>query len=309
MEIINKFKLISSILLIINSNIFAQINNGTNTLNNNSSSTGNANNGSGPYSFSNGTGNITIGANSAGIGSVNTTSGINSLALGSNNSSSGSNSITFGYQNTASNSYSLSGGYKSISSGAYGISLGYFSKAESIFSLSIGRYVKSSNTNSHVIGTGNNASYYLDNNIPNSLMIGYNSNIPTLFISPSVGNNQIGKVGIGTTNVNCGSNCDGYSLFVIGGIKTELITVEIASTSGWADYVFEEDYKLPSLFEIEDFIKKNKHLPGVPSSEEVHANGIDLAKMDATLLKKIEELTLYIIEQQKLIKQLLDTKN
>lgn len=73
----------------------------------------------------------------------------------------------------------------------------------------------------------------------------------------------------------------------------------IASTNEWADYVFLPSYQTMSLVETERYIRKNGHLPHVPSAEEVVANGIDAAHMDATLRRKIEELTLHAIEQQK----------
>ena len=67
----------------------------------------------------------------------------------------------------------------------------------------------------------------------------------------------------------------------------------------WADYVFDKTYRLPSLYEIEDYIKQNKHLPGIPSAAEVKQNGIDVGESHTALLKKIEELTLYVIGQEK----------
>lgn len=108
--------------------------------------------------------------------------------------------------------------------------------------------------------------------------------------------NKDGKVGIGTSNLT-----EGYKLFVKEGIRTEKVKVDVAGQNGWADYVFEPTYKLLTLFQVESFIKENKHLPDVPSAKEVEEDGIDLGKMDATLLKKIEELTLYVIEQNKRI--------
>ena len=73
----------------------------------------------------------------------------------------------------------------------------------------------------------------------------------------------------------------------------------------WSDFVFADDYKLPSLAEVEAFIKTNKHLPNVPSEAEVLENGIDVANMQAIQQQKIEELTLYIIQQQKQIELLM----
>lgn len=107
-----------------------------------------------------------------------------------------------------------------------------------------------------------------------------------------------GKVTIGTPKYDNDAN---YRLYVKDGIKTERVKVEVASTNGWADYVFKDDYYLLPLNELETFIKKNKHLPEVPSEEEVLKNGIELKEMNILLLKKIEELTLYTIQQQKLI--------
>jgi len=99
----------------------------------------------------------------------------------------------------------------------------------------------------------------------------------------------LGNVGIGTTDPQ------GYKLAVNGNIRAKEIKVE----TGWSDFVFEPDYKLLSLRETEDFIKKNKHLPEIPSANEVDANGINLGEMNSKLLQKIEELTLHLISQNK----------
>ena len=72
----------------------------------------------------------------------------------------------------------------------------------------------------------------------------------------------------------------------------------------WADNVFESDYELKSLAEIETYIKANKHLPEIPTTTEVKENGINVAKINVLLLKKIEELTLLMIEQNKTIGEL-----
>ncbi|WP_051884557.1 hypothetical protein [Chryseobacterium luteum] len=72
----------------------------------------------------------------------------------------------------------------------------------------------------------------------------------------------------------------------------------------WADYVFKKDYKLNTLEEVEKHIQKNGHLPNIPSEEEILKKGINVAEMNAKLMEKIEELTLYSIEQNKQIKYL-----
>lgn len=83
--------------------------------------------------------------------------------------------------------------------------------------------------------------------------------------------------------------------------------VEVRSSSfgiPWPDYVFEKEYELPSLYQVEEFIKENGHLENIPSAAEVSENGISLGEMNAKLLEKIEELTLYVIQQQKQINKL-----
>lgn len=96
-----------------------------------------------------------------------------------------------------------------------------------------------------------------------------------------------------------------YKLIVKDGILTEKIKVALSTDAvNWSDFVFADDYQLRPLNEVESFVKKNKHLPEIPSAKEVYANGLDLAQMDAKLLQKIEELTLYVIKQQKEIEQL-----
>ncbi|BBD46998.1 Hypothetical protein PEIBARAKI_6991 [Petrimonas sp. IBARAKI] len=74
---------------------------------------------------------------------------------------------------------------------------------------------------------------------------------------------------------------------------------EIKVETGWADFVFDKDYRLPSLAEVERHIRKKGHLQGIPTEEEVKTNGINLGEINMKLLQKIEELTLYIIENDK----------
>jgi len=80
----------------------------------------------------------------------------------------------------------------------------------------------------------------------------------------------------------------------------------VKSQSNWSDFVFKKDYELPSLEEVSSFIREKGHLPDVPSAESVEKNGIHLGNMDATLLQKIEELTLYAIEQNERSEHLQD---
>jgi hypothetical protein len=115
--------------------------------------------------------------------------------------------------------------------------------------------------------------------------------------------NQDGKVRIGN-GPNDIKTPDGYKLFVEEGILAEKVKVAVKTTANWADYVFAEDYKLMPLTEVEEFTKNNKHLPNVPSAKQMVENGLDVAQMDAKLMEKVEELTLYLIEQNKQIELL-----
>jgi len=111
---------------------------------------------------------------------------------------------------------------------------------------------------------------------------------------------QNGNVGIGTTGPD-------YKLDVNGKIRCEEVIV-IADVPS-SDYVFEKDYNLRTLTEVEEFISNNKHLPEVPSAQEFKENGYSVGDMDDILLRKIEELTLYTIAQEKeLAKQKIDNK-
>jgi hypothetical protein len=115
--------------------------------------------------------------------------------------------------------------------------------------------------------------------------------------TPIIGTN--GSVTIPTFPTTAGSiNVSGYKLFVKGGILTEEIRVALAST--WADYVFKKDYKLPSLQAVEKHIQEKGHLINVPSADEVATSGINLGEMSKIQQEKIEELTLYIIAQNKI---------
>ncbi len=118
-----------------------------------------------------------------------------------------------------------------------------------------------------------------------------------------------GRVKIGDVN----SNVDGYKLFVEEGILTEKVKVAVKNSDDWFDNVFKKDYKLMSLKNLNEYINTYHHLPDMPTTEEVMQNGIDLGKMNGLLLKKIEELTKYVIdiksELDQTKKELEETKN
>lgn len=88
----------------------------------------------------------------------------------------------------------------------------------------------------------------------------------------------------------------GYKLSVDGKVVCEELLVQL---SPWPDYVFKPDYKLASLLEVEQFIQKNSHLPGIPSAAEVESEGLNVGQMQKLMMEKIEELTLYMIDLKK----------
>lgn len=127
------------------------------------------------------------------------------------------------------------------------------------------------------------------------------SNVNTKAIAVTNGTNNFIVYGDGRTQIGNTGIQSGYMLSVAGKVKaTEIMVAELAD---WSDYVFLDDYILPKLHEVESFINTNKHLPDIPSETEVKEEGINLGEMDALLLKKIEELTLYTIEQQKILEK------
>ena len=121
------------------------------------------------------------------------------------------------------------------------------------------------------------------------------------------GNAKIGGfLQIGSAKNNPANNLPaGYKLFVEDGIITEKLKVAPKPTADWSwpDYVFSKGYKLNTLDSVENYISKNSHLPDVPSAKEIGTNGFDVAEMDAKLLRKVEELTLYVIDVNKKLNQ------
>ncbi len=106
----------------------------------------------------------------------------------------------------------------------------------------------------------------------------------------------LSNVGIGT------SDPKGYKLAVAGNAIAESVTVKLQGQ--WGDYVFKPSYKLRPLSEVKSFIAQNQHLPEIPSAKDIGESGIDLGEMVKLQMKKIEELTLYLIEKDKEIKEM-----
>lgn len=102
-------------------------------------------------------------------------------------------------------------------------------------------------------------------------------------------------------NIGIGISTPQTKLGVNGTITAKKVKV---TQTGWPDYVFNENYALPNLQQVEQYINRYHHLPGIASEQEVKKNGVDLGDNQANLLKKVEELTLYAIQQNKALEQL-----
>lgn len=275
-------------------------------------------------------------------------------------------------QNQAKGNYSATIGINNMTMGSNSLAVGQANKTYGAASVALGKFAWANATNAIVIGGGtdNSESKALINNYSGTLMVGFNSRRPTLFVSSSNGGETTGKIGIGnvtsplaklhmlsdsnedaglileTSNktqksafmklydnnhvievskkgmriaaVNddlsvdaktiamsgkVGINTDNrftgdydYTLAVNGGIlTTEVFVKEVGE---WHDYVFADDYKLMTINDLKGYVKDNKHLPDFPSENEIVEKGYNVAIMEGLMLKKIEELTLYIIELQ-----------
>lgn len=270
------------------------------------------------------------------IGNNNTSDGIYTISIGSYNQSHASTSYAIGYSNTnttiANGSIAIGqfntnntshcisiGEYLSNSSG--GIMMGmnghasnhkptlYISKTTGLNEtgkIGIGN-VTSPSAKLHIKAdsdekadlmleaTGTSAIYFKNKN--NSISL--TGNIMTL--SAGGFSYTDGNVAIGTMPNN------DYKLAVKGVIRSEEVVVELMTS--WPDYVFASDYSLPKLNEVKAFVNENGHLPGLPSASQVSENGLGLGEINAKLLEKIEELTLYIIEQEERIQKLEEKLN
>ncbi|MCB2380575.1 hypothetical protein LGH70_23490, partial [Hymenobacter sp. BT635] len=111
-----------------------------------------------------------------------------------------------------------------------------------------------------------------------------------------------GRLQIGN-KLSTGVHADA-KLSVYGKVTATSLYILADTPGNWADYVFEKDYKLTPLPELEAYVTQNKHLPEIPTTAEVTANGANLGEMNVLLLKKVEELTLHLIDLNKQVQQL-----
>lgn len=145
--------------------------------------------------------------------------------------------------------------------------------------------------------------YIAGYNAGNSAAANYTTATERVYIgNPTFNSNYLsvnllnGNVGIGTTSTGT------FKLAVEGKIGAR--EVRVTNANPWPDYVFAKEYKLKSLASLEEYISKNNRLPNMPSAEEVKNNGIELGNMNARVVEKIEELTLYIIDMNKKMEKL-----
>lgn len=301
------------------------------------------------------------------IGTNNVVQSTNALAVGDSDTIGlySNSAVALGYSNKVQGVSAIGIGYKVTVDSHRGLALGHHIKATGILGCMV--------IGNGIVGSGSGSDAFLINNSQNSLMIGFNSTKPTLFVSESPNNyyqnilDRTGKVAIGDVTptaklhvrsddgeaaglilepaspltdssfimlhdnthaikvssqgdmrMTSGSHAlslDGSSLTLNGkvGVNTEnttsdfalavdggLVTtkVYIKDVEDWMDRVFEADYALMPLGQLRDYIGNHHHLPDLPSEAEVTGQGYDMGEVQAVLLKKIEELTLYTLRQQ-----------
>jgi hypothetical protein len=221
-------------------------------------------------------------------GTYNTADGTYALLANTTGSSNTGNGLESLYSNT-SGSYNVANGHEALYSnttGSYNIAMGAYA----------GRFTSNGSTanatpsKSIYIGYQAYPSASGDTNeiVIGNQAVGLGSNTTVLGNSSTVTTELFGNVGIGTAD-------PAYPLAVQGTIEATAVIVQ----TGWSDYVFDKDYRLAPLTEVESYIKAEHHLPGVPSAKQVAKDGVSLGDMQSRLLAQIEQLTLRQIEQEK----------
>lgn len=248
--------------------------------------------------------NLTTGNSNTFVG-INSGSNINCVSLPAGCVTTGDGNAFFG----ASSGIANNGGNNNVFFGAYSGSKNLTGSNNTY----IGYLSGSNNAGSGNIFIGANSSFpanQVGTALNNTLCID-NSRISNPLIWGDFAADQLklnGKVGIGDVaafpTLIGTENVSNYKLFVTGGILADEVRVKLSASGTWADYVFANDYDLKPLSEVEKFIDENGHLPNVPSAAQVKEEGINVADMARIQQEKIEELMLYIIQQNKRIEAL-----
>lgn len=300
-----------------------------------SSVLGYSNYASGTNAISAGLENSASGETSIAIGYSNTASGIKSIAIGYGSQSTYNNAVSIGYKNVSSGVSSVAIGMYAKVQSNHGLVIGKgYSETSPLLNTMSGimfgfgssrptMFITSSNgeTKTGRIAIGNTTTpqakihVLADSNENADLLLQSSGSGKTAAIMFQDSNNKISVNSSGNMTMNansfsltggnigigCAAN-GGYRLSVKGKVHAEEVVVELMSD--WPDYVFSSDYNLPELDNVKKYIESNGHLPDFPSADIISNEGISLAEMNALLLKKIEELTLYIINQDERIKKL-----
>lgn len=153
--------------------------------------------------------------------------------------------------------------------------------------------------------TGSNKLYISNSNTSNPLLKGEFDNKNLKINTGATTSTTVGFLAVGNFDAAFTMpTSNSYRLIVQDGIITEKVKVALRTTADWADYVFDPSYKLISLDKVEEFTKLNKHLPNVPSADEMASNGLDVGQTSKMFMEKIEEITLYLIELNKQVQAL-----
>ena len=155
------------------------------------------------------------------------------------------------------------------------------------------------NQDVYLRGGTNQGNVYVNDSGGGGLVVGTNRRVSNSTVTID-GNVHISEKGGSNTTWN-ENKYRGYTLWVQGGVVTQ--NLAIAKANKWSDFVFDEDYELKGLEELDDFIKTNHHLPHIPSEAEVIKDGYNVHEMNTKLLQTIEELTLYTIAQDKQLRE------
>lgn len=263
-----------------------------------------------PGTANSGSYNIGFGASSL----TSLTTGFGNVAIGFGslaNLSTGSDNLSVGnsalYNNlSGSNNVALGGGSMYGNKGSSNTALGAYSLANNIFgsgNIAIGDGAGGGSSGSNNVFLGFNAGYS-EASSDKLYIAGSSTTTPLIYGDFSAKFVSIGDVPVDKRNSVASSGQ--YSLIVEKGILSEKLKVALKASTDWADYVFEPEYKanMLSLEEVEAYTIKNKHLPNVPSAEELVEKGLDFNETSRIFMEKIEELTLYLIELNKEIKKL-----